>query len=385
MTKKKNVEKQEHEFKTIEKKVVEEPKISRSTISNGVSKRYVSYEERLLKRIFVMLILIAIGVGSFFMIGQGREPMTITYTERGDLEFRVFLEENDFFEEPYLTEGMQFIAALIDHVDITFNYIFDASDYLDYRFSYRVDAEVVVFQRNNTANVIWQRDINIMQTEVFDASVTRNIVINENIQLGYNEYNDLVRAFKTAYNLPADSHIILTFSVDIEAEHENIEEAIIKNSQLSMTIPLSEQMVDIQLTYNNINDTRTFSGTIGRETIDYVIIGTGVLAGLLLIITFIRFLAFVNVSSGRSSVYQKTLKNILVEYDRVIVEAKRAVAIPENANLIEVKAFEELLDVSDKIGQPILFMEIHRNQKCWFIIRNGEDVYRFILKSADLE
>ena len=324
-------------------------------------------------------------LGLFFMLNRRREPVGIMVNEQGDINFLVFLRENDFYDTAYLPKGMQYIASLINHIDVTFNYVLSADYYMDYIYWYYIEADIIVFERNNPSNIIFRRTNNILESETYELSNRQSIVINHQLGVDYSRYNDLVRNFKSYYNITADSHVIFTIHTHIEASSEKIEETITTNNSMSLTIPLSEQMININMGYNEINNQEIFRGTYNDEAENYIYLGVLIFTSILLLIAIIKFLKFLRLSKTKNSVYQKTLKNILIEYDRVIVETKRIIDIPEDAHLIEVANFTEILDVSDKIGQPILFMEIHINQKCWFIVKSRNDFYRFILKDSDLE
>ena len=81
--------------------------------------------------------------------------------------------------------------------------------------------------------------------------------------------------------------------------------------------------------------------------------------------------------------YDLTLAKILREYDRVIVNSKKIVNM--DGEVIDVKSFNELLDVRDNIEKPIIFSEIHKGLKSVFIVKTSNETYRYILKLADLE
>ena len=48
----------------------------------------------------------------------------IKYTDKGDLDYKVYLNENDFYETEYLGKDMLYVASLIDKVVIDFDYTF---------------------------------------------------------------------------------------------------------------------------------------------------------------------------------------------------------------------------------------------------------------------
>ena len=53
-------------------------------------------------------------------------------------------------------------------------------------------------------------------------------------------------------------------------------------------------------------------------------------------------------------------------------------------NVINCASFQELLDAQKVLNKPIIYNEYIKNQKSMFIIINDKDVYRYILKEADL-
>ena len=54
--------------------------------------------------------------------------------------------------------------------------------------------------------------------------------------------------------------------------------------------------------------------------------------------------------------------------------------------IIEVKDFEDLVNIEEELRVPILFYELIHESESWFIITTSTQAYRYILKShADLE
>ena len=368
-----------------EKVTVEEEKYEREMPANLNTKRHVSYKERLARKIVAITILIAIMVTTVFLFFSRNQIVSIRYQEQSSVDFSVFLHENDYFDTLYLPRDMQYIASLIDTVNVVFNYSFDANDYMDYVYRYYVEAHVVVFEQNNPNNIIFQQRQNITDVRTVELNHERNFLINKQLEIDYSEYNDLIRSFMTSYNINASSNLVLSLNVEVEGTNERIDEVINTSNQMELTIPLTEQMINIEMAYNDINNNDIISGQLNRNMKDYIIIAVFGVTLIILVITLARLARFIELSSEKKTAYQKVVNNLLKEFDRVIVESKKVIDLGDDPNIIEVKTFEELLDVSDKIGQPIIYMEIHKNQKSWFIVKNGEDIYRYILKSVDLE
>lgn len=51
---------------------------------------------------------------------------TVYYNEDSTLNYKVYLNDNEYFKEPYLGENLQYIANLINHVELDFNYKYSA-------------------------------------------------------------------------------------------------------------------------------------------------------------------------------------------------------------------------------------------------------------------
>ena len=68
------------------------------------------------------------------------------------------------------------------------------------------------------------------------------------------------------------------------------------------------------------------------------------------------------------------------EYDSVIANVESNVDT-SNYQFVKVASFEELLDVHDNVGAPILFKEVVPGYCSHFIIINDNILYRYVLKS----
>ena len=86
----------------------------------------------------------------------------------------------------------------------------------------------------------------------------------------------------------------------------------------------------------------------------------------------------------KKSKYVLLRDGLLKEFDQRIVNVKEF-PVTEGQNIIDCYDFSELLDAQDTLKKPILYNEIVRNQKCIFIIVDGNNVFRYVLKEVDLE
>ena len=79
--------------------------------------------------------------------------------------------------------------------------------------------------------------------------------------------------------------------------------------------------------------------------------------------------------------YGRELKKILNEHEDKIVNVKRFYN-KKKYNLIYVDSFKELLDVYDKVGNPISYREVKKNEEAIFLMTDEDDawIYRMVAK-----
>jgi len=73
---------------------------------------------------YVILIALFFIVTSMLILQTTKENETIDliYTENSELNYKVYLKENDFFNVRYLEKDNQYIASLIDYIEADFKY-----------------------------------------------------------------------------------------------------------------------------------------------------------------------------------------------------------------------------------------------------------------------
>ena len=92
------------------------------------------------------LILIFFLISSVLFISYLKEKKgyLVYYSEKSKVDYKVFLNDNSFFENNYLDDKNRYIASLINYVNASFNYEINMNDMADFDYSYYIDAEVNV-------------------------------------------------------------------------------------------------------------------------------------------------------------------------------------------------------------------------------------------------
>ena len=82
--------------------------------------------------------------------------------------------------------------------------------------------------------------------------------------------------------------------------------------------------------------------------------------------------------------FDKYIKKILNEYDRLIVETTTP-PILKNKNIILINKFQELLDVRDNLRLPVKYYIVDKHKECNFYINHDDELYLFTIKDSDLK
>ena len=95
-------------------------------MSEAEKLKRAEYREKRKKLIFIQIIaIIVLAVLSITFIGvyyAMNKAYYINYNETGNVDYKVYLKQNDYFDSPYLDDGLSYVASLIDHVETDFTY-----------------------------------------------------------------------------------------------------------------------------------------------------------------------------------------------------------------------------------------------------------------------
>jgi len=199
-------------------------------------------------RKFLMILLI--GIICFGLIGCGKKSETNnndtnekkqnsesnniipSIKQSIDLTYKVCLKDS----ESCLDGNKEYVANLIDYIDIDFNYTFSENENKNYEHRYQVDAELIITAGNNNI-LYYKKDIIINQIQ---KSSKGNIFINENAKIDYDKYQniaqDIVFEIERMGSISMQASLKVVFYV---AEND------LGESKVELLIPLSEQTITI--------------------------------------------------------------------------------------------------------------------------------------------
>ncbi|MBR3161879.1 MAG: hypothetical protein IKF19_04030 [Bacilli bacterium] len=361
-------------------------KANNSSIKNNNTNKHSDAYTRFRRNfiLYDLLLLIFIFAGIFLIRKSFNyiASQNITYKETSNLDYRVKLKQNDFYESETLNKGMLYIASLIDKVDVSFNYVFDVDRNSNIDFRYDIVGKLIITDKSDNNKVFFEKDYSILKDTKDVMNSNKEHQIREEVSIDYDYYNDLANKFRIKYGVETNSNLIVYLKINERNKNSN-SFILNNNSAMSLTIPLSQRAVNISMDYKEINKTSKLVSDEKLEIVSYPYLVLGIvflLIGIYFVYRYVRLLWKLRVKSSK---YERYIKRILNEYDRLIVETMSPPVLKDR-EIIEVDKFQELLDVRDNLRLPIKYYVSIKNKQSIFYINHGEELYILVINDKDI-
>ena len=230
-----------------------------------------------------------------------------------------------------------------------------------------------MIQKKNDKVIFSKEDV-LKEENVKD---TKEIGINEEINLDYNKYNDLTNEFKSKYGINATSTLYVNYTINFESTDGEIKESRV----VRIEIPLSKQMITVNKT-NNVNKVASIIGKtskrINKIMLTFAVGFTVITASLILLLVY-----EITSRIKHTSKYDRYVSRLLREYDSYITNSDEA-AIISDKNAFKLESFKELLDVRNTVDKPIVYYKISDDESMFVIISN-DVLYQYVVNRKDME
>lgn len=333
-------------------------------------------------QLLAVALLFVLALSMFLLYSKNNKTVYTAFAEQGELEYRVLLKENDFYDDDFLGEDQAYVTSLIQSILAEFSYktaigINDVT--VDY--TYRLDAQLIVTDRDSGAALFDPVYEIIPETK---ASVKGgSLAIDEKVLIDYVQYDTLAREFVTKYQVDdASCKLVVRLQVDMlshskqftkDESNSYFREFSIALNETTTTVSTAESVKGEGLILLKNNSFSTVYLVLGIvfASIDVVLLG------LLIAFTYLTRNTDIN--------YAIKVKKILSAYRSYI----QVVVNPfdsEGYQILMVSTFKEMLAIRDTIQSPILMNE---NEDCtctqFLIPTNTKILYVFEIKVEDYD
>lgn len=334
---------------------------------------------------FCIVVILTVLILSLVLafINQNK-PYYINYNEKGTVEYKVFLKENEFFQKDYLKENNQYIASLINNITADFNYVLEITENVEYKYSYKINAEVDVKEKG-TSNSLYTFEEELIKEKTDTVYNGETIVLTESLNIDYNRYNDLIKKFISVYDLDdIESTLNVVMYVTAQGNCEEKTENADNESTISLSIPLTTKTMAIDIS-SDLIDASSFLACEEKSDLSILILfALLVTAGADLFVIYCLAKYVVSTRTAEN-IYEAELKKILNNYSSYIQKINNDFDL-SGYQVLKVDTFTDMLEIRDTIQEPILMLENKTKNSTYFLIPSKTKIlYSYGLKIDEIK
>ena len=163
-------------------------------------KIYLSYRSRLIINVILCIVFLFISVNFIYNSMDIIKEENVTYSEKGTIDYKICLKENNFYESSCIDKDMSYIASLIKNIPLTFTYDFKTSKSIKLDAKYEVTANLVISNTEDSTNYFSKKYVLIPLTDINENDSSYKL-INQDINIDYEYYNNIANEFRSQYGV----------------------------------------------------------------------------------------------------------------------------------------------------------------------------------------
>ena len=372
-------------------------------MSEAEKKRRLDYKKNRKKwmtvQLVAIIVVLVIAISSFIAYNQLNKAYYIEYTEQGDIDYKVFLKENNFFEEEWIGKDQSYVASLIDSIVADFEYELKMGvDNIAYDYSYSIFAQLIISDKDS-GEPIYDPVYELVPEKKVSQNGSHRLKITETAVVDYVSFNELATEFTETYGLDHSiSTLLVTMKVNVISKCESFEENSNNSYSISMLVPLvsSTNTVNIQTTTSvpaGESKVLAYVGALNQNLFKLICIVAAALCAL----QIIGVIVFAYLTRNEDIRYEAKIKRILSNY-RSFIQVITNEFDTDGYQILTLGSFNEMLSIRDTIQSPVLMNENEDKTCTRFLVptatkilyvfdikvENYNEIYSNASESADL-
>ena len=353
----------------------------------NTQKNKVSFTKKILIVLIILSIIIIPLSFSFLMksVNLDGQEKIVEYIEVGDIDYQVQLQDNDYYSEKYLEKNMEYVANLIDTIKSKFKYELHLTDTMNLSWKYKITGELLI-AKDSDSSPLYTQTINLAEKSNSNVTST-SLNLTEDLDINYDEYNSLVNRYKRDFGLSVNSKLNLVMDIEVEGVTQESTNKLNLKKYMTMSIPLSEQTIKINIDSDEINNNGVLFAKSGIGIENKLLFTISLLLLVISVVVLIGCILYYS-KFKKNNIYYVILNKYLNDYDKIIINGSAESSnIDESKydNIVKVDKFEELVDAAENLSLPILFNEILPGEISLFFVIKDQTLYKYELIRKVLE
>lgn len=302
-----------------------------------------------------------------------------TSTYQNNVNYQVYLTNNNFVTTSSLGMNQAYIASMIDSIVVNFKQMVNwySASHIDYNYTIYAKLSAVYHNEDGSESEVWTKVYPLKYVDT-QRKAGKNLELQEQISLSYMQYQNDLNAFKNTYHLKVDA--VVDVIMDINYEYPENKK---KNSQLKLSIPLDQEVfkisTDYQKTDSVVSKQEISNIKIPRTVVFVGLFFLGILEAAIVVVLVIKILELYSITE-----YERVKHKIKKDYGSIIVDIDNTINFDE-FTIFEIKSIGEMVDLEEELRIPILFYEKKKARISYFVIIKDHYMYRYTLRDLSQE
>lgn len=321
--------------------------------------------------IVILLCILVVSVTFIIQYFTVNEVKEISYNDEEKLDYKVTLKDNEYYTTDSIEKDNQYIASIIDKIQANFKYDLIIENQIEYDYTYNIIGNVEVID-SKTNKIIYTNSEKIIEEKTGHS--IGNMNIDENVEVVYENYNNLMTQFITVYDLSnVTAKLQLSLTMGIKGTSEEFE--IPQKNLMNLDIPLATNTISIDINYEPImiNNKMVIEN---QETNGQNYFGIGIIFLIVDVVLLIVFIIILKKSETEEEKYKKELRKIVTNYDSCISRVEDDFDM-KGYKILKVASFIDLLEIRDIMRLPIIMLENKENLISYFFIATVDKILYF--------
>ena len=333
--------------------------------------------------IVLSIVIIAFGDGSIIkLFAFGTETVTESkefykYDNKYSYDTKINLKENAYVEEDEMIEGQTYLSDLISDIDMKVKYNYIASLPSNISYTYKIEAIMKATYTNTKSSYDVLNKIDTIKEESSKVENSKEISINDTINVDYAKYHKTMKEFKQAMGISADSQLYIRFTMNTstDVKSKKIDNEYVANYKITLGDKVAViEKVDNDGTSRTVKDEEKVEY---RKDINYgmlVLHSLVCISGIIILIFILRKTKELKIIRNE---FKLELNRILKSYEDKIVEIQDL----NNINLAKATKVKDILQLRKLAEEALVPIYSYiREDEAYFIVTKYENSYIFVLK-----
>ena len=345
--------------------------------------------DRMSRLLWLVVVLCLFAVAWLIYDGRAVKSQSsqegIVYTVDQSFTPTVIYHDTSLFEESRGTQTA-YVRELTKDISAVMSMRFRAKSATNLKYHYAITARVIAsyaLKGNATPDdaesaVVWER---LYQIDRADGLVNGDVVsLLKRVNIPYAEYATKVSELNSVLGLNLNAKVEIVATVTVTGN--NLGQTFSKPQSMILTVPLSDPVFTVASDYKkHDNGQIDVGGSSVSETPLWWRQHRKMILAALAVLAVVSAVSALWLSRregyGIRNPYQRALAKIYRYHDGVIIRTNRPIELRER-EIISVKTFDDLLNVSDELRSPVIANELS-DTATQFVVLHETTVYVYLV------